>query len=75
MIGRPIAAILDSLPTLFKEDYHVVMIGRPIAAILDSLPTLSKEDYYIVMIYAYKRNLEESVGFPTSTRRTTNGGI
>ncbi len=30
MIGRPIAAILDSLPILSKEDglYHVAMIGR-----------------------------------------------
>jgi hypothetical protein len=28
-------AVLDSLPTLSQEDYHVVM--RPIAAILDSL--------------------------------------
>jgi phage terminase Nu1 subunit (DNA packaging protein) len=50
MIGRPIAVILDSLPTLSKEDYHVVMIGRPIAAILGRVPTLSKEDYHVIMI-------------------------
>ncbi len=50
MLGRPIIAILDSLPIPCKDDYHVVMLGMSIDAVVDSLPTISKEDYHAVVI-------------------------